>query len=453
MSHLTWNGIAAALSASLAVVAAPMTSSAATVEVAITNDPNVRAGEPEIAVNPKNPNNIAYFVMTMKYNYNQQVGEKWAEKSFIDCYLAVSFDRGKSWRRVDNPFLMSRMTICGDPMIAFGPDGTLYAAADGMGVDPGRKDPDPLGEVVFSRSADGGRTWTNPVITGTPIDRPWMSVDQSDGAIYLTSSCASPDRSYCEPNTRYILSSRDKGATWTPRVPIDSPAYLAGRGGSISAAHGVLAVTYVSARIEGRTCPCLVFATTRDTGRTWDRQVVPSSEAVGGQAQIAADPSRAGRYVNSALAPQRNRFLLFGTDDGGKTWIKPQTVTNDPKRAQFKQWVGYSPSGVFGIVWRSSAATPEEMGVPAARTPGTPAPKTFPYDVWAAVSSDGGKTVSKPLKISSQMSPAPDPAQQATDDVSFITLDRTHAHFGWGDWRSGELQGWYARTPLADFGR
>jgi hypothetical protein len=429
---------------------------AATVEVQITDSADFRAGEPEIAVNPKNPKNIAYFVMTRNYSYKRQVQQAWSERGYIDCYLAVSFDRGKTWTRVRNPFSVSRLTLCGDPMISFGPDGTLFAAADGMGVDPGRKDaPTPIGEVTIARSSDGGLTWTNPVITGTPIDRPWMSIDQSDGTIYLSSSCAGPQTSYCEANTRYIISSKDKGATWLPRVPIDSPEFPAGRGGSISAARGTLAVAYVSPKIEGRSCPCLIFATTTDTARNWRRIVVPSDAPLGSQAQVAADPSHPGQFVVAVLAPERNHFLIFSTANGGVSWSKPIALTNDLHRGIFKPWVGFSPNGVFGIFWRSSEAEAAALpsGPGAAPTPNAPAtpPKTYPYDVWAAISRDGGKTVTQPLKISGQKSPAPDPEQQSTDDVSFIVMDGTDAHFGWGDWRSGEMQGWYARTPLADF--
>jgi hypothetical protein len=354
---------------------------------------------------------------------------------------------------VDNPFILGRLTLCGDPMIAFGPDGTLYAAADGMGVDANRSDkPSALGEVVVARSLDGGLTWTNPIITGTPFDRPWLSIDQSDGTLYLSSSCAAPTTSYCEPGTRYVTSSKDKGSTWTSRVAIDTPQYPSGRTGSISAANGTLAVAYVSAKIEGRACPCLVFETTTDIGRHWTRVVVSTSEPLGAQAQVAADPTHRGRFVVSALNADRNRFLIVATDDGGKTWSTPLALTNDQRHTILKPWVSYSPGGVFGVFWRSSegAPGPVEQRAPGPPAPGT-APKTYPYDVWAAVSRDGGKTMSQPLRISAKSSPAPDPLQDSTDDVSFIVMDKTDAHFGWGDWRSGELHGWYARTPLVDF--
>jgi hypothetical protein len=60
---------------------------------------------------------------------------------------------------------------------------------------------------------------------------------------------------------------------------------------------------------------------------------------------------------------------------------------------------------------------------------------------------------SRPLQLSQTPSPAADPKMLGgTDDLSFIVLDHTDAHYAWGDWRSGDLKAWYGRTPLADFG-
>ena len=138
-------------------MAQPLPVRAATFEAQITTSSDSRAGEPEVAINPKNPNNIAYFIMTRNYTYNRKVQNLWTEKGYLNCYLAISFDRGKTWKSVPNPFSVSRITLCGDPMIAFGPDGTLYAAADGMGIDMSRPEGANLsGEVVFARSSGRG---------------------------------------------------------------------------------------------------------------------------------------------------------------------------------------------------------------------------------------------------------------------------------------------------------
>src|SRR5262249_41554013 len=104
-------------------------------------------------------------------------------------------------------------------------------------------------------------------------------------------------------------------------------------------------------------------------------------------------------------------------------------------------WLAYSPDGVLGLMWRSNL-------------PG-PGP-TFRFNVWAATSNDGGGTFSKPLKISTAPSPAPDPTVtiagiDVADDFSYITLDQQYAYIGWADWRPGDRSGFFSRVDLRAF--
>jgi hypothetical protein len=74
----------------------------------------------------------------------------------------------------------------------------------------------------------------------------------------------------------------------------------------------------------------------------------------------------------------------------------------------------------------------------------------MPYNVWAAISRDGGGTFNEPLKISAADSPAGRPGA-AGDDYSHIVLDRDYAYVGWPDWRPGERQGFFRAIPLSEF--
>jgi BNR repeat-like domain len=446
--------IASMLSAMITAVVLGGQASGASFEMQIVSDQSIRSGEPEVVVNPRNPKNLAYYVMTQRLPYSMPFGAtaRWDEKGYIDCHLAVSFDRGRTWESRPNPVMTGRVTLCGDPMLAFGPDGTLYAAADAMYIDPNNpKVPGPMGEVEVTRSLDGGRNWGSPIVSGTPIDRPFLMADASDGTLYITSSCANPPGSYCEPATRYLIASRDKGLTWSNRVPLDSSEFPSKGAGSISAAHGWLAVAYVSAAATGKSCPCLVFARTKDAGASWARSVVPAAAGIGEQAQVVADPKRPGGYAIVVQSADRVSFQIYVSLDGGRTWTPPTTVANEPRKVGFKSWASYSPDGVLGIFWRAYEAPPED--VPVFRF-GSPSPmKTFPYTIWGAISRDGGKVFSRPLQLSQTPSPAADAKMLGgTDDLSFMVLDHTDAHYAWGDWRSGDLQAWYGRTPLADFG-
>ena len=86
-------------------------------------------------------------------------------------------------------------------------------------------------------------------------------------------------------------------------------------------------------------------------------------------------------------------------------------------------------------------------------------------NVFAAVSRNNGKTFSAPVKLNSALSPPPDPAQLAEDDVSWVAVTSQYVYGAWGDWRatsgnpiaqgssppSGELNSWIGRVPISDF--
>jgi BNR repeat-like domain len=412
--------------------------------------PQVRAGEPELAVNPRNADNIVFFAMTATRPFVRLgKGTWWKQKGFLDCQISVSFDRGRTWRARGNPFMTGRQTLCADPMVAFAPDGTVYAAADGMSVDPTNPKHWLLGEVEVSRSLDGGRSWTSPIISGTPYDRPYLVVDGSDGTVYLSSSCADPIASYCEAHVRFVLESRDRGLTWSRPMRIDTPRYPSRRGGFISAAGGWLAVAYVSP--AGRGCPCLVFGRTRDAGASWMHARVPTSQPIRLFAQVAADPARRDAYAVVAQSGDRLTYLVYVTRDGGRTWHGPARIENAPRKVGFKSWLAFSPEGVLGFLWRADDAPPAEVPLPL---PEVQPKRTFPYALWGTISRDGGASFSPPLQLSDGPSPAPKLGELGPpDDESFVAVGRRDMHYGWGDWREGDLAAWYGRMPLARFAR
>ncbi len=411
--------------------------------------PKVRAGEPELAVNPNNSRNIVFFAMTATRPFMPVgKGRWWAQKGFLNCQISISFDRGRTWTVRGNPFMTGRQTLCADPMVAFGPDGTVYAAADGMSVDPTNPKHWLLGEVEVTRSLDGGKTWTSPIITGTPYDRPYLAIDYSDGTIYISSSCADPVASYCHAHTRFVLESRDRGLTWSRPVRIDTRRYPSRRGGFITAANGWLAVAYVSP--VGRGCPCLVFGRTRNAGGSWMHSRVPTSQPIGLFAQVAADPTRRDTYAVVAQSHDRLTYLVYVTRNGGRTWHGPSQIANAPKKVAFKPWLAFSAAAVLGFVWRADDALPAEVPL---WKPEVQPKRTFPYALWGVISRDGGLTFSPPLLLSGGHSTAPKLGELGPpDDESFVTVGRKDMHYAWGDWRGDDLSAWYGRMPLAMFG-
>jgi hypothetical protein len=107
--------------------------------------------ETAIAVNPTNPLNI----IGSANDYQLKVSSGGSVLETVFSRAHVTFDGGKTWTTY--PVRFNGYKFTGDPSIAFDADGTAYLTtlADG-----GNNTPD----VVVSRSTDGGKTWSTPVL-------------------------------------------------------------------------------------------------------------------------------------------------------------------------------------------------------------------------------------------------------------------------------------------------
>jgi hypothetical protein len=528
-----WVTFVAVLGAAVAVVAssaasvgaAPAGGAGSPTEVNVSKDPANRYGEPEIAVNPKNPNNLAYAVLTMGTTYacqranrpectgvNSAFGPQ--PKGLIDDVPAfshvrvyVSFDAGKTWKQSKNvpayPPGKTDLVERGDPLITAGRDGTFYLAWDDIHFadlpttiirDAG---------IAASTSKDGGLTWTPPVLTGTPVDRPFFATDLSTGVIYEASTSQLGANSKGDPSIppspiagpggdRWLVSSRD-GIHWTdPKGFGGVPAFPPGT--FVTAANGLFATAFspTDKSLCGAAPPCTIFQTTSDAGATWSRHVLPVPSDASGAPLVAADPKVSGHFTVAVLNAAKTQFLVYQTKDSGASWTGPTMVTDDATKTHFHPWLAYSPTGVVGLMWQTNvnsspgpaggglpAAVPESLlaslpepvreaiesgaHVPESQLASLPeqvreaiaaqAAPLSPYNVWAAISNNGGTTFTAPLKVSKADSPAP----QAFfpfgigDDFSFLALNAKYAFVGWADYRPGDRSAFFSAIKLSAF--
>lgn len=483
------------------------TASPGHLEVDVMNEP-VRGGEPELAVNPDNPNDLVlgHTVVGNTYTNNTPA----AGEEAVNGGLQVSRDGGKTWTadRVlhtsgysegPNPYLIAHgqpgatgFTLTtngvGDPIEASGPDGSIYAGGVLAHTTPTGPPPFgfsvPQGGIAVARSTDGGRTFgpisvvlsdqdvqemvsrgMNPKGISTfgviPFDRPWMAVDQSTGAVYV-STTGHPQR--------YVAVSHDHGRTWgrveafdcdevTPpnaNHDVSCATYPESGDGNIAAAHGVLAAAYISRAAPGRSCPCVVFETSADAGAHWSRHVVAAGLPGGEGVFVAADPSQKGRYAVLIPSSVPQEVQVVTTGDSGHTWSTPTALGNESvSHTTNRPWITYGPTGVLAVLWRNAYPPYNPKSFLA---PGT-------QNVFAAISRNNGKTFSAQVQLNSAPSPPPDPTQLAEDDVSWVAVTTQYVYGAWGDWRptaknpvaagssppSGELNSWIARVPISSF--
>ena len=407
--------------------------------VNLTNNNGLRYGEPEIAVNPRDPDNIVYYVMSQQLTYSCEaaanpncvndpltgsaVGE-FTTPGWISTHVYVTFDRGRTWRDetpnldrnaipaptevtdssgthvISHGDLISR----GDPMVTVTGDGTFYIGWDAMDLGtvflppgfmfggrvicPAGGPPCPIhglvdGAIAVSKSTDGGRTWSTPTITGTGVDRPWMTTDLATGTVYEASSggihssmsTGDPLLPSAAPGVtpdRYVVSTRD-GVHWTQPQQLGGGGFSGSGGSTISSAKGVLAAGFHVPDGNDAACqyflsdpaalsPCTVFETSTDSGAHWSRHAVPGLAEETGSVLVAADPVKRGTYTVAATDATTNEFHVYVTRDAGVHWSGPAVVTDGSascpavsvSSCKFKSWIGYSPDGTLGLAWRSA---------------------------------------------------------------------------------------------------
>lgn len=445
------------------------------------------AGEPVIAINPTDPNNIIVGAMA---NLNHVEGEtigtgrrrvsvesrvkyRNTPGSSISVF-GISHDRGRTWTFFDDPFRdYYKMNGTADAYVGASKDGTLFIGA--MNFFPqnasplmlkNETEPDPgllYGAIDMAYSTDKGKTWSTPahvmgqatpqdeygpgvkpVFRGkTPYDRPFFTADNSTGTIYVPGNGKGGDPPHREA---FIRASNDNGKSWGLVYTYDSSDYPQGGGRSRpAAANGILGVAYVASSVPSPAgkCPCLVFGASRDEGATFDRNVVQYNVAVPkgfngmGNPSLAADTSHPGRFAVMSLTEGDREIQVFVTDDAGKTWKGPLAAGSVPGTTITKPDIGYSPHGDLAVMWL------------AVKPDGT-------YTAWSSAERAGATKFSAPIQVSQ----APSPARASIkdrgnnwdgDDLSSIAVDNDFVHIVWADGRAGFLGAWYARVPLSSY--
>lgn len=471
--------------------------------VDVTQNINRRFGAPHVAVNPKNPNNIVV-VASSNMGYTKacvpaQPGSDCEEISvdfggrpmrqprgfartpgFVDIGVFVSFDRGKTFKQIDISALVPpddpKVRSRGEGPIAATPDGSFYIGFNAINWGNWESTPQtffPNGGVGVIKSTDGGVTWRWMSYSHTPADWPYGGADPVTGTFYVTSGIAGitplGPRSTGDANSplgkiadRWVSSTKD-GHRWTDPQPLggsDGSRHIGAGHSSVAAAYGTVATMFVVADrsncafFVGNDAPadCVVFQASTDAGKTWHRSRVPTPadfKAAPFSLFVGADPLRKDHFTATLMNKSGGDFLVYRTPDAGATWSQPVRVTEDSNKVHFAPYVAFSPKGEFGLMWRTYEPDPKR---PDAK------PQQLPYSIWAVVSSDGGLTFSKPLKVSKENSPAaPDDPHDAFRIIgdhgpSGMAIDGYGGvYVVWADWTPGERAIYFGSANIDSF--
>jgi hypothetical protein len=146
-------------------------------------------------------------------------------------------------------------------------------------------------------------------------------------------------------------------------------------------------------------------------------------------------------FSDSSLTP--DVLVVSVTSDYGRTWSEPVQIGQAPPNQRYEPWINYSPGGVLGVGYKT------EYGATCQPIAGCSGGN---YDFWAAISPDGGRSFSAPVRLSHALS---SPESNGGDDFSFVALDDNYLYATWADMRqspdssaAGARTLYFARLPL-----
>ena len=309
---------------------------------AIVNDPVNNSGfssfgcrtaqnETTIAVNPTNPNNLIagandYRVCCDFTGLNDGTG--WAY---------YSFDGGKTWGNVQLPHLTAetgasgqfkKLDSAGDPVVAFGPDGTAYYANIAFSR------VSPASGIVISVSTDGGKTWGEPnmiAFGNAPNffnDKVWMAAGPH-GQVVVTWSRFSQGphgAGYLESPIVGAYSG-DHGKTWNRQgFPVSDAAHPFDQGSQIAfGTDGAIYVAYeAGSPTTGYATDAVVLARSTDGGLTFttkelariydDNDCYP---VFAGRPTLTDMHFRLNSYPSMKIDPVTGEIAIAWTDNEG----------------------------------------------------------------------------------------------------------------------------------------
>ena len=412
------------------------------------------AAVPKMAVDPQDPRRVAVI-----WRYLSMDGVNRETQRHFECHLSLSNDGGRTFSRQKLEWASPETPVCNSPFVDIGAKGELMIGATLAGVLPQGAPPGTpvFGKVGIRLSRDWGRTWTatqSPIASGdgdrfapnaaVPVEAikvPWDGgrgvIDATTGAMAVMGGFPAPpgEQLYSQ---RFFTLSHDGGRRWGPIRAWTTLAWPQRWDGTMIASHGVLAIAYLAAAvpITGAKCLCIVFATSGDDGKTFNRHLVAEVDGFDRLVHyppLAADPRKAGRYALANVASGAGSPVVRWTSDNGATWhaISP-TAPNGIVRAS-RPAVSYAEQGVLVVLWRGYRADGS-------------------YDIYIAAADPSGR-FGNTVRLSSETSREPDALLKdysvRGDFVSALATGGGYAHGAWTDWRSARVgQIAYARVKL-----
>jgi hypothetical protein len=403
-------------------------------------------GEPYVAINPNDTNNIVVAWMGWVNLANQ-----------FQIKIKTSFDAGNTWSNTALiPHVVSSYSSA-DPAIAFNNAGEIFISY----IDFTGTAPPVTGGIYLVKSTDGGLSWGNPVnvvdttFDGTkwPIDRPWIAIDRSNGSIqgtiYVTSMNLNRTNAPFNP---YVSISTDNGTTFSTSY-LDAPGWLAGSANNLPmpspavSSNGIFYANYPSFVISQSLFAQLLLVSSSDAGATFSHQAItnivnpvpltnfPDAKKAG---LLLSNPANSNHLAVVGLRTTNGDLDVFITEsfNAGATWSAPTRVNDDPianNRMQDLVWGDFDNDGDLIITWRD-------------RRNGSDGTYAADSEIYAAYRPNNSTQFEPNFRLSSLLIPYDPILTSSGNDFMSVQLENDVVNAVWGDPRHGDLNIWFQKT-------
>lgn len=399
---------------------------------------NVFEGEPYIAINPANPQNIV--IAWMGFVFNNGSG--------LTIKVKSTFNGGLSWNTAINmPHIVSTYKSA-DPSMAFDNNGNLFLSY----IDY-RENPDSGGVYLF-KSTNGGLSWGAPVKmidmyadgNELPIDRPWLVVNGTGDKLYLTSK---PAPWIAAPNRPYFVSSVDGGATWQSWRYLDTTNYLVGNiiAAPMPAPCGygnTFHAMYPSYVTSQNVYPQYILASTTNSGSHFTYHTFTNTQtpAANDSAKLAyrliQDPTDSNHLV--FIYPSKPYgdidIMMIETSNSGTNWTSPLRINDDVQgnnKMQDMLWADFDTDGDLIITWRD-------------RRNGAGNGFANASEFYAAFRDNDSLNFSPNFIMSDMLVPYDDILSESGNDFMSTVLRNDTLYSVYANTKDGSLDVWFVKT-------
>jgi len=374
----------------------------------------------------------------------------------------ASFDGGKTFPCQGLIDLSSLGTYPkADPWVTFDSRGNAYYGLLAYPFPPG---PSPgLGGGLFvAKSTDGGCTWGPAARVTLPragfvVDKDSIAADAHATSPFRDNIYATADQFSVGFHQDLIIFSRstDGGVTWSPPKPVtpanDNEGFKTGPLIQV-APNGTVYVLWLEQLPDN---PILRMSISYDGGKTFPQEKKGLTIVPYDTEHVFQDPFPGAGFFPAdfpsfSVGPDGTLYItwprrtndhsvamLTKSTDGGSTWSTPVVAADVAGRSAFMAAVAVDPNGKVNLVFNALDDVP----------PGTPpGASVVHYDAYWVQSTDGGTTFISPLKISAAasdpdvsvyMAAFPNDTFPFVGDYISVVADASHVYTVWTDTRNG----------------